>query len=493
VIALPAASLAGLLWFFWMVYGRASLGAAYGPGLSSDVSLARIPWGVLALLTDRQYGLFAVSPVWALGLFGLAASMREQRGLALPAGALATATVAVGASFSMWWGGACPPARFLVPALPALAVVLAPALRARSGLAAALGGAGLAVVGLVMAAPRAIHNRTDGESALLRFLAPGLDLDASLPSFVPEATWVAVVLALSLLAVVVVAWARGLRGLVASLVAYALVAGPMRTRPLVDPRGATEQLLEAWEPARLRGPLGLPDPARLSFPLDLPRSPWLLRPGDVRQSRRDDLPPGAYRIEVEGRAPGAPPGTNVARLEVTARDLRLGQVYLQAGAPATSLSLVLPMGARGLRLGAVGAQEASAVLGARAVPLELLPASARPLVPWPRVPQEDRYRVPRGAIRVTVLDRAVPEGDGFRLEGATGSFLVEGPAGGEVVVRLVRPRPQPGDRLVWSERATPAGAALRLRIDSPLRLAGAALVPVRVEADGAWVAFDPAG
>jgi hypothetical protein len=217
-----------------------------------------------------------------------------------------------------------------------------------------------------------------------------------------------------------------------------------------------------------------------------------LRPGDLEQSRRDDLPPGAYRIDVTARS-DAPPGTNVARLELLARELRLGQVYLRAGEPDPSLPLVLPLGVRGLRLAATGAQETSVVVAARAVPLELLPASARPLVPWPRVPEEDRYRVARGALRITVLDRTATEGDGFRLDGGAGSFLLEGPPGGEVQVRLVRPRPQAADRLVWGGRPHPIGepATLRVPLESPLRLAGAALVPVRVESDGAWVTFDP--
>jgi hypothetical protein len=489
----PIVSLALLLGFFAAVYGRPALGAAYGPGLASDVSPFRIPWGALALLTDRQYGLLACSPAWFLALPGFVALYRERRRDALRTALLAGASAAVGAAFSMWWGGSCPPARFLVPALPALAVATAPALRVRPGAAAALAGAGLAVVALAIGAPRAIHNRTDGESALLRFLAPALDLDASLPSFVPEGTAASVVLALSLLAVAGLAWAWGLRGLVAGLAAYTILAAPLRGRPLIDPRGAPQQLLAAWEPARLRAPGGPPKPNRLFVPLDLPGAPWTLAPADWRASRRDDLPPGFYRIDVAARAVGAPAGTNVARVELTARDLLLEQTYLRAGEPDPSLLLVLPVGARGLRLSVTGAQAGAVVSGARAVPLAIVPVHLRGPLSWPRVPDADRYRVVRGAARVTVLDRSVPEGDGFRLDGAQGSFVLEAPPGRPVEVRVLRPQPDPGDAVTWAGQRILLGPApdrtIGLPVDSPVTLAGVALVAVRVDATGAWVGF----
>src|SRR5262249_56832738 len=130
-----------------------------------------VPAGLVALVCDRQFGLLAVGPLWALASLGAAALYRWRPGDALRAGLLAGATLAVGASYSMWWGGACPPARFVIPALPALAMALAPALRERRDAAAALAGVGLAIVALAAEAPRALHNRADGESGLLRYLA----------------------------------------------------------------------------------------------------------------------------------------------------------------------------------------------------------------------------------------------------------------------------------------------------------------------------------
>ena len=489
----PAVSLALLLGFFAAVYGRPSLGAAYGPGLSSDTAPTRIPWGVLALLTDRQYGLLACSPAWFLALPGMLALFRENRRDAVRAALLSGASVAVGAAFSMWWGGACPPARFVVPALPALALAVAAALRVRPAPAAALAGAGLAVVALAVGAPRAIHNRTDGESALLRFLAPALDLDASLPSFVPEPTAASLVLAGSLLAVASLAWMRGLRGLVAGAAAYAVVALPLRGRPLIDPRGAPQQLIAAWEPAGLWPRGGLPKPDRLFVPLDLPGAPWRLGPSEWRASRREDLPPGLYRIDVAGHTLAAATGMNVARLELAARDLPLDQTYLREGAPDPSFTLLLPVGARGLRLSAIGVQAGALVTDARVVPLDVVPVSRRGPLTWPRAPEPDRYRVPRGALRVTVLDRSIPEADGFRLDGAQGSFVLECAPGRPVDVRVVRPQIGPRDVVTWGGRRVPLGAVREATLDLPVEpavmIGSVAIVDVRVDAAGAWVEF----
>lgn len=494
--AVLGASLALLLWFFAAHYGRPSLGAAYGPGLGADVSLARVPGGALALLTDRQFGLLAVSPIWFLALPGLAGLLRAHRADAARGLLLAGASFVLGAAFSMWWGGACPPARFVVPALPVLALALGPALRARPTAAAALGGASLAVVLLALHAPRLLHNRNDGESALLRFLAPALDLDGGLPSFVPEATPAALVLAVTLLAAGVLGWAGGLRGLLAGAAAYALAAGAVRERPWIDPRGAAQQLLAAWEPGRLRGPHGPPLPSRLFVPLDLPGAPWTLAPGDLRHARREDLPPGLYRLDVAGHALEAPGGTNVALLEVWARELPLERAYLRAGEPDPSLPLLLPLGARGLRLSAAGVQAAAVLRGARAVPLELAPASLRERLPWPRRADAGRYRVPRGGARVTVLDRSVPEGEGFRLDGPDGAFLVELVPGSSVDVRVSRERADAAGFLRWGSRRIALTArpvqTLNLPAEPVIVLGGVALVPAGLEAPDAWIAFSSA-
>ena len=490
-----AASVSLLLFFFRSLYGRASLSAAYGPGFSADVSPARAPWGAAALLLDRQFGLLAIAPVFVLALAGGAALARWRPGDALRAALLAGATFLTGASFSMWWGGACPPARFVVPALPALALALAPALRARRDAAAALAGIGLAVVAVAADAPRALHNRADGESALLRVLAPSLDLDGLLPSFVggdPQAP----LLALSLAAAASLALWRGAKGLAVGALGYAALAGGLRAEPLIDRRLATLDLLEAWEPARLAGPMGPPALGDLQVPLDLRRAPWLLRPLEMQTSRRVDVPPGLYRFEVKGRALSAEAGARVARVDLVAGDLALGSAYMQEGQPGPVLPLLLPAGARRLALVGSGVQGQAVIEEARLVPLALVPRGRREDFAWPRVPEPDRYRVEAGDVRTTCLDRSEPEGEGFRLQGQGGAFLVESSRGAEVVARVTRARPTAADALSWGTRRLPLGTGrdveVRLPAGEGMALGDTAVVPARLSAYGAWITFSGA-
>lgn len=490
-VAISGASVALLLYFFHSLYGRASLTAAYGPGFSEDVSPARAPWGAAGLFFDRQFGLLPVSPVYVLSLAGAAALARWRPGDAMRAAILGGATVAAGASFSMWWGGACPPARFVVPVLPALALAMAPALHGRRDAAAALAGIGLAIVAVAADAPRALHNRADGEAGLLRVLAPALDLDSGLPSFVLGGI-AAPLLALSLVAVACLGFWRGTRGLAAGVVAYTVLAAAMREGPLIDRRLATLDVLDAWDPARMRGPWGPPILGALALPLDLRRPPWRLLPLEMQTSRRIDVPPGLYRFEVSGAAVAGRPQARVARLEVVAGDLAIGTGYFESG-EAPVIPLLLPAGARRLALVAIGVDGATVIREARLVPQALVPRSRRRDFPWPRVAEPDRYRVGAGAVRTTCLDRSEPEADGFRLQGADGSFLVEMPPRGEAIARVTRPRPSGADVLVWDTRRIPLGPAadveVRLPASGGVILGDVAVVPARLSAYGAWITF----
>ncbi len=489
-----AVSLALLLLFFDLTYGRPSLSAAYGAGFSSDVELRRIPRGALALLFDRQFGLVSIAPIWALTLPGLGMLWRARRADTLASLLLAGATLGVGASFSMWWGGSCPPARFVVPSLPALALLLAPALGRRRDLAAALFGLSLSVVAWAAEAPRAIHNQASGESGLLRLLAPDLDLDPLLPSFVVEDPH-AVLLALSLLAAIALAWRFRGRGILLAGASYLALAGGLRDRPWVDRRLATQRLLEVWDGDNLiglSGPLRLPT---LSVPLDLRSPPWRLDAGAAQVSRRIDLPPGRYRVLPEGSVSGLERGHTAARLELSAQSLRLKQRRLLAGpSVAWAFELLLPVGARQMRLEARGLQGCLRLDAVRLVPEAVAPRSDRPALSWPRPLSQAGYRLGHGRVRTTALDRSVPEGDGFRLDGTLGRFVVDVPRGQRVVLRVDRPDPSLSDALEWgTERVDLRGAPTR--VSWPLDpafgvdLGSHWLVPLRVSSQGARVAL----
>lgn len=458
--AMFAASLGLLALFFESHYGSPSFRAALGP---ADVSLRRVPWGLAGAFLDRQYGLLVVAPALALAVPGGLALWRRHTGDAFRAATLVLLVALPAAAYVGWWGGAAPPARYVLPVVPPLLLAVAAiAPRARDALAA-LGGIGLTVLALAADAPRMLRNRPDGESLLLRSLSPDVDLNAWLPSFL-EAGWRAPFLAASLLAAAAIAWSWRGPGLVAGVLAYALAAGGVRDRPLVDRAQATQRLLWMGEEGMdLRG---------LAVPFELPRRPWTLEPGEARITRRVLLPPGAYQVRIRTRSLDAPPAA--IRVEVHAGDLVLGQAEVADGGTAL-IPLLLPAGGQGLGASAWGVAGRAEVEEVAVVPEALVPRGRRDAFDWPELAEGSRYRVAVSGLRVTVLDRTVPEAGGFRVRGE-GRFLVEAPVGATIRMTVRR-----------------AGAAADDIVD--LETAGAvvlgrtAVVPVRVPADDARVAF----
>jgi hypothetical protein len=485
-----ALSVAILIVVFKTLYGKASLAAAYGPTFVHDVSLTHVPWGVAGLLVDRQYGLLLFAPVFVLAVPGAIALFEWRPGDALRALLLGGASIGVGAAFSMWWGGACPPGRFLLPALPALTLALVLALPPKRVLAGCLAGLGASILALAVEAPRAIHNRADGESGLLRCLAPALNLSQRLPSFVAHDP-VAVLLGLTLLAALFLGWSRGWKGLLLGSVAYVCVAEALARAPLIDRREATLALLEAWDGTNLSAPLDLPS---LELPLDLPGAPWRVDKTDLRSSRRIDLPPGLYAVRLQGHALESAPQKHVTRITLVADELELLRTYLREGLPVAETPLLLPGGVRRLQVEARGAEGIGLVEGISLVPEALVPRSKRGEFRWPRLPTEDRYRVGSGDVRVTALDRSAPSGETFTLVGDEGTFLLEAPAQSAVLLRVSRPHPGPKDSLFWSGRAiplenTPALATLTLKPEEGALLGGTAVVPLRLRSYGASIGW----
>ena len=342
------AMVAGILWYFHALYGSASLYAAIGP---ADLDRHRLPRNVVALFFDRQFGLFAIAPVWLMALPGAVMLFRVRTGDAIRALVLASVPIAAGAAYVGWWGGSAPPARYVIPALPAIALAAACAVRARKDMAVVLGACGFVLVGLAAQAPRILHNRGDGESLLLRNLAPAVDLDAFLPSFF-ERDAATLVLTLTLLAAFALAWRFRAAGLAVGLAGYVLVAGTLRDRPLVDQRLATEDLIDRWEPGQWSGPMGPPSLRTLAMPLELQRGPWVLAAGEQRNSRRTGLPPGAYRVEMRGSP--LEPGPFRIAVDLYAGELPLGEAVLTDAQPTAVFPLLLPGGVRQLGLTAMG-------------------------------------------------------------------------------------------------------------------------------------------
>ncbi len=209
---LGAAALAAALYvaYHLSIFGRATPLALYGGGLPRGVAPAPLR-AALGLLLDRSFGLLPHAPAFVLALAALPllpALLRGRLGQAAQRAARAHLLVAVTLlapllAWRMWWGGMCPPARFLVPLVPSLAALVA--LRVSASQARAPRGlvalrrpllvAGLALGAFMLARPEALLllNRRDRPTRVweaLAFDTPAgrLSLGDWLPSLVLPAS-----------------------------------------------------------------------------------------------------------------------------------------------------------------------------------------------------------------------------------------------------------------------------------------------------------------
>jgi hypothetical protein len=183
----PAASAIGWFGYYYALYGRLDPSAAYGH--YTQMSLDRIPTGLLGLLFDQQYGLIVYAPVFAIGLAGLAALARSRPRLAVEWIAVVVPYAAATAMYHMWWGGFSSPARFvgstlLLFALP-LAAARAVTTRAatRTVQAAAL-GVSVGIAAMVLAVERGafVFNVRDVAAPWLVWSSQLADLTRAVPS-----------------------------------------------------------------------------------------------------------------------------------------------------------------------------------------------------------------------------------------------------------------------------------------------------------------------
>jgi hypothetical protein len=360
-------------------------------------------------------------------------------------------------------------------------------MKMRPTLSAALAGIGLGVIGLAAEAPRIVHNRADGESLLLRFLAPTVDLNGLFPSFFDRGP-TPVMLAAALVLAGVAVWRWRLAGLAAGAAVLILVSAALRDRPWIDRRAATLDALWDWQPGRITGPQGAPVLASLALPFELPRAPWVFDPGERRNSRRMDVPPGRYLFEAAIRR-AAPPAR--VRIELGSDPLVFAEAELDQARTSVSVPVLLPAGARHLGISAAGLDGRAELDEARLVPEALVPREDRGRFRWPEFADDARYRVAGGRLRVTVLDRSAPEVGGFRLDGVQGDLVVDGAPDVVAEVHVRRARPSRSDTLEWGGHGIPLGPLPEVRLQLPMsdgmRLGPNAVVPVRLRAEGAWI------
>ncbi len=212
VLGLPLLSVGGLLLFNGWLYGSPTLTAQFslrGQALLSGNPLS----GLAGQLFAQGQGMLGTAPFLLLVIPGAVALWRRDRGAALKVGLVTLPYWLVTLTYHDWWGGDCPPLRYLLPLLPLWSIGTAALLTSLRTLAARLAVASLAGVTLALtltipAAPRWGWPLPGGQSATL--LALGNTLHLSLTHWLPTFVIVPVDNGLWRTPWLIVPWALGL-------------------------------------------------------------------------------------------------------------------------------------------------------------------------------------------------------------------------------------------------------------------------------------------
>jgi hypothetical protein len=454
-LGLPiAVSLALWVFSFYRMYGVLDPQAPYGSFTQLQVRMANIPRGVLGLLFDQKFGLLIYAPVYALAAAGCFWMLRDRatRVFALQLLALAAVFVASTTRFYMWWGGSSAPARFLVPALPLFAPMIAVAFDRARGFAGrsvfwTACGIGVFIAAAGLAEPRRLFSDPHGYSFLLGLLQNGAPLVESLPTFTNEdwrtpsgelALWIPA--ALAGVAAMVVAGRRridlGSTGLAAIAVStFVVVASLLAGGRLVDDRAAVAQrgaaqLAGAYDGDRLwaidwRGPSRLSEAVQRELAtiaaLRTPPADGRPRAGDATLGPFQ-LPPGRYstRVWFDGRRSSNGEAIVLAgpRVPIARTPLAENPTPFEFDLPVTTA----------VRVGVAGDDAAAHLQRVDVAPIAIVPRHLRPRVkPQDIGPVEGHP----GAFAVYVDEHARPEGPFFWTLGTRRTTVVVAPAGGQ--------------------------------------------------------------
>ena len=318
LVAPMVLSAVGIATYHFVLYGFFDPRRVYGR--RPEFALGTLPEGLPGLLLDQEFGLLVYAPLFALALPGFLQLWRKDRREALVALGLVGAVFLTAGTWPMWRGGWNPPARFLVPIVPVLALAVAAVLR--RGLtagAALLLGWSLWIGATGAVHPRLVHRDRDGTAPLFRAVSGAEEWTRLLPGYVladPDRRRLALVWATTL--VLALPWRHrsitsgrmavaGLGLLAAAGVASSLSHGRSEGRDAVRLIGRPVMAVPGWTlspswPARW-------GPEALGWgPLFEPHR----QPEGVVLGGRLPLPAGRYQLRLEGDELGSEgPGVEV--------------------------------------------------------------------------------------------------------------------------------------------------------------------------------------
>ena len=502
IFVLPAASAIGWFGYYYAIYGRFNPSVAYGH--YTQMSLGRVPTGVLGLLFDQQYGLIVYAPVFAVGVAGLAVLARSHRRLALEWSAVVVPYTFVTAMYHMWWGGFSSPARFIGATLLLYALPLAAAWAAATHVATrtvqsiALGvSAGIAVMLLAVERGDFVFNVRDVAAPWLAWASQMADLTRAVPSLFRSGPLIALAEAAVWMAALLGAWvtARGLAragdlkpGAAALLTVFMtgvavtvsaagiwtiegasgtrVTAGQLRTLEAAGtPWGSRGALLESRAivpPGVALGRLRLGSEPPAGATADI----WLSLPF---------LPAGRYRLWADCSTAAS---FELALLGGRSDGPFESWTVANAGAGAWSRDVTLPVGLSGVRVrGDAGARPS-----VRGVWLQPSFEGGRP------APLTDRRAASAwryGRVTVFAVASAYLEPDGlWTAGGRTAELVVQASPGERLAMFTMRAGPQPTHVNVRAgafslEASLAPGDARELAI--PASRDGSALVTIRTD------------
>jgi hypothetical protein len=512
LVAPAMVSVALWFWSFHVLYGAFDPQIPYGDFPKLYVLASNIPRGVLGLLFDQKFGLLMYAPVYLVAIGGawMLLRGRESRLFALALILTVVAFVASSTRMYMWWGGSSAPARFLVPILPLLAPMVAVAFDGWQSAAARWISAFLLAVSVAVAlagvvAPQQfmLFSAPHGLANIVAAMEGPSPLSYLLPTFTEGATraplqqlapWAVA----AMLALVVVACARRLRGRLAGfaaaaagVVVFAIGGAALAGAPAeASQQRATAlrgrlELMRAFDSASTRG-LDYSISRRLSDRLLLARSAVRLSRADgawsadpKRLAGPFDLPPGRFAVRI---GYGGARGDGASPVSVMLGD----RIPIARGTAdsTTPLEFELPI------QGSVWLDTASEALAASVEQIVIVPES---IVPRGSRAGVDVHAVEAiegrpGAFIAYADADTFPENGVFWTKGTSAGKILVAPAGASTLVLTLHVGPAAGTvqlTVDGQDRSVPLARDQTRQLEIPLSPA-ARLVPIVVQSSGSF-------